>query len=205
VGGQARKPVIGILGGIGSGKTTVAAEFGRLGCAVIHADSIAHEVLQRPDVRRQVVQLLGDAVLDTDGHVDRKKVAAVVFADPEKLAALNRVIHPRVMAEVDRLIRAYQQQDGVPAVVLDIPLLVEVGWTDRCDRLVFVACDLETRASRSRTLTAEEIRARENFQISLDKKANLADNTIQNESDLSALAGQVATIFSSTVKNRGDL
>jgi dephospho-CoA kinase len=205
VDGQARKPVIGILGGIGSGKTTVAAGFGRLGCAVIHADDIAHEVLQRPKVRQEMVRLLGRAVLDADGRIDRKAVAAVVFADPEKVSAMNRVIHPPVMAEVDRLIQDCQQQDGVPAVVLDIPLLVEVGWADRCDRLVFVASDLKTRVARSRTLTAQEIVARENFQISLDKKAALADNTIQNDSGLSALGKQIATIFSSIMKNHGGL
>ncbi len=206
--GQARKPavpVVGILGGIGSGKSTVAAEFGRLGCAVVQADVIAHEVLQRPDIREQVVRLLGGTVLDVHGQIDRKRVAAIVFADPEKLAGLNRIIHPPVMAEVERRLRAYQQDSRVPAVVLDVPLLVEVGWADRCDRLIFVACDLKARLTRSRTLTLEEIQARENFQISLDKKANLADNTIQNDSDLSALAGQIATIFSSIVSNRGGL
>jgi dephospho-CoA kinase len=206
--GQARKPavpVVGILGGIGSGKSTVAAEFGRLGCAVVQADVIAHEVLQRPDIREQVVRLLGGTVLDVHGQIDRKRVAAIVFADPEKLAVLNQIIHPPVMAEVERRLRAYQQEARVPAVVLDVPLLVEVGWADRCDRLIFVACDPEARLARSRTLTLEEIQARENFQISLDKKANLADNTIQNDSDLSALAGQIATIFSSIVSNRGGL
>jgi dephospho-CoA kinase len=206
--GQVKKPavpVLGILGGIGSGKSTVAAEFGRLGCAVIQADVIAHEVLQRPDIREQVVRLLGGTVLDVNGRLDRKRVASIVFADCEKLAVLNRIIHPFVMAEVERRLLAYQQDSRVPAVVLDVPLLVEVGWADRCDRLIFVACDLKTRLARSQTLTLEQIQARENFQISLDKKANLADNTIQNDSDLSALAGQIATIFSSIVGNHGGL
>ena len=197
--------MVGILGGIASGKSTVAAGFGKLGCAVIQADAIAHEVLQRPDVRERVVRLLGGTVLDVHGLIDRKRVGAIVFADPGKLAALNRIIHPPVMAEVERRLRAYQQDSRVPAVVLDVPLLVEVGWADRCDRLIFVACDLETRLARSRTLTLEEIQARENFQISLDKKANLSDNTIQNGSDLSALAGQIATIFSSLVSTHGGL
>jgi dephospho-CoA kinase len=205
VGGQARKPVIGILGGIGSGKTTVAAELGRLGCAVIRADRIAHQVLERPDVRRRVVHLLGEAILDSNSRIDRKKVAAVVFADPGKVSAINQIVHPPVLDEVERLMRYYQQHSDVPALVLDIPLLLEVGWADRCDRLIFVACDLKTRAARAKDLTVEEILARENFQISLDKKAAAADNVVENNSDLSALVRQIATIFSSVMKNHGGL
>ena len=205
VGGRTRKPVIGILGGVGSGKSTVAMEFGRLGCAVIHADRIAHQVLQRPDIRDRVFEALGGAFLDAGGRVDRRKVAKAVFADPEKLKALNRIIHPQVLEEVERLVRYYQDQTDVPAVVLDVPLLVEVGWADRCDRRVFVSTDLATRVARATDLTAEDILARENFQISLDKKAVLADNIIENNSDLSALVRQIATIFSNVMKGCGGL
>jgi len=205
VGGRPRKPVLGILGGIGSGKTTVAMEFGRLGCAVIHADRIAHQVLQRPEVREQVELALGKAILDPCGKVDRKKVASIVFRDPERLSALNRIVHPPVLEEVDRLIRYYQDQTDVPAVILDMPLLLEVGWAPRCDRLIYVACDRQTRMARARNLSPEEMRLRENSQISLDKKAALADNTIENHSDFSALVRQIATIFSTVLKNRGGL
>ena len=201
MGGLARKPVIGILGGIGSGKTTVAMEFGRLGCAVIHADRIAHDVLRRPDVRQRILDLLGPSILDPDGTIDRKAVAALVFADPVKVSALNQIVHPPVLREVERLMGYYQERTRVPAIVLDMPLLLEVGWTDRCDRLVFVACDPRTRASRAGSLTAEEILSRENCQISLDTKATAADNTINNNSDFSALIRQIATIFSSVMKN----
>ena len=175
----------------------MAVEFGRLGCAVIHADRIAHQVLQRPDVRGQVVGLLGESILDADGKIDRKAVAALVFTDPMKVSALNQILHPPVLREVERLMQYYQERTDVPALVLDIPLLLEVGWADRCDRLIFVACDLKTRLARTGQLTPDEILSRENCQISLDKKAAIADNRIENNSDFSALVRQIATIFSS--------
>lgn len=180
-------------------------EFGRLGCAVIHADRIAHQVLQRPEIREHVVLALGEAILDTRGKIDRKRVASIVFSDPQKLSALNRILHPPVLQEVDRLIEYYQDQTDVPAVVLDMPLLLEVGWAHRCDRLIYVACDLKTRLARARDLSPEEMCLRENLQISLDKKAALADNTVENHSDFSALVRQIATIFLTVLKNRGGL
>ena len=180
-------------------------EFGRLGCAVIHADRIAHQVLQRPDVREQVVLALGEAILDASGRIDREKVASVVFGDPQKLSELNQIVHPPVLREVERLIAYYQDRTDVPAVVLDMPLLLEVGWADRCDRLIYIACDLQTRLARAGALSPAEVLLRENLQISLDKKASVADNIIENNSDFSALVRQIATIFSTVVKNRGGL
>jgi len=176
-------------------------EFGRLGCAVIHADRIAHQLLERPAVRRQVVGLLGDSILGADGKIRRKAVAALVFADPVKVSALNQIVHPPVLREVERLMQEYQDRSDVPALILDMPLLLEVGWADRCDRLIFVACDLKTRVARAGTLAADEVLSREKCQISLDKKVAVADNSLDNNSDFSALIRQIATVFSSIMKN----
>ena len=202
-GGQ--KPVIGILGGICSGKSTVAAEFARLGCKVIDADKIAHEVLQEKAVREKVVSLLGRAILDSTGQIDRGKVAEVAFADTDKLSALDEIIHPLVLEQAEELIRQYNHQSHVRAIVLDMPLLVEVGWAERCDKLIFVDCDRELRADRAKKMgifDENKIKIRENFQISLDKKVEIADNVINNNSDFSALVSQVVSIFSNVVKSR---
>lgn len=196
---SAAKPVIGILGGIGSGKSTVAAEFGRLGCAVIDADKIAHELLERADVKERVKGLFGGAVLDSDGKIDRRKLAEAAFADAGKLAALNQIIHPLVFKQTEELMEQYKQESGVKAIVLDMPLLMEVGWEKRCDKLIFVDCKPHLRAKRAKKAgicSENELKIRENFQISLDKKAGIADNIVDNNSSLSALAGQVAEIFS---------
>ncbi len=197
------KPIIGILGGIGSGKSTVAAEFAKLGCKVIDADKIAHELLDRETVKEEIAGLFGEAILDSSGRIEHKKLAGVVFASGDKLASLNRVIHPLVLARAEELIEQYNQQNQVKAIVLDMPLLVEVGWAKRCDRLIFVDCEQKIRAERAKKkdFDKNQIKIRENFQISLDNKANGADNTIDNNSDFSALVRQVADIFSDIMNN----
>lgn len=182
----------------------MAAEFGKLGCAVISADAIAHDLLKEEPVQEELVQQFGREILLPSGQIDRAKLAQIVFADAEKLCALNKVIHPRVLERTDELIAKYNQCRHTQAIVLDMPLLVEVGWANRCDRLVFVKCDSTQRARRARQaglLNEQEIKIREKFQISLDKKAKLADNTIDNNSDFSTLVRQIQDIFSDIVRS----
>ena len=193
------------MGGIGSGKSAVAAEFAKLGCGVVDADRLAHEALCRDDVRQCVVGLFGEDVLDGDGGVDHKRLAEVVFGDPEKLSQLTGVIHPLVLERMEEILADYGGDSTVLAIVLDVPLLVEVGWHERCDRLIFVDCDRDRRVERAANKgfgPKNEVAIRENFQISLDNKKKLADNTIDNNSGLSALFKQVADIFSHIVENK---
>ena len=203
VGKIAEKPVIGILGGIGSGKSTIAAEFAKLGCQVIDADRIAHELLQELPVREKVVSLFGRTVLDSSGKIDRRKLAEIVFADDHMLTSLNRIIHPLVLQRTQELIERFKSQNQIKAIVLDMPLLVEVGWHKKCDKLIFVDCEQKLRQERAKKkgFDKKQIKIRENFQISLDNKASLADNTIENNSDFSAIAKQVTGIFSYIVDN----
>jgi dephospho-CoA kinase len=203
VGATGKKPIIGILGGIGSGKTTVAAEFAKLGCKVIDADKIAHELLDEPAVKAKIVGLFGRAILDSAGKIDREKLAEVVFADADKLSSINELIHPIVLQLTVKLIKKYNSQNQVKAIILDMPLLVEVGWDKRCDKLIFVDCEEKLRLNRAKKLRFDknQVKIRENFQISLDNKANLADNTVENNSDFSALARQVTDIFSYIMYN----
>jgi dephospho-CoA kinase len=203
VGKPAEKPLIGIIGGIASGKSTVAAEFGKLGCAVISADAIVHELLKEHKVRNEIVGLFGPGVLNARGELDRRRLAEIAFADRQWLSALNKAMHPRVLQRTERLIAQYNQESHSKAIVLDMPLLVEVGWADRCSRVIFVDCDRKRRidrAARKGLLSEKDIEIRENSQISLDKKAALADNTIDNNSDFSTLVRQIKEIFSDIVK-----
>jgi dephospho-CoA kinase len=204
VGNPKKKPIIGILGGVGSGKSTVAAEFVKLGCKKIDADEIAHELLDEPVVKEQVVSSLGKAILNSAGKIDRKKLADIAFVDCNKLSALNKIIHPYVFKRAEELIKQYSRQNQVKAIVIDMPLLVEVGWDKRCDRLIFVDCKQQLRAARAKKLgffNKNQHKIRENFQISLDKKAGISDNIIDNNSGFSALTGQVTNIFSHIVDN----
>jgi len=202
VGKVEKKPIIGILGGICSGKSTVAAEFAKLGCKVIDADKIAHELLQKKAVREKIASLWGRTILDSAGKIDHQKLAKVVFANADKLSSLNKLIHPLVLKRVEELTQQYKRQNQVKAIVLDMPLLVEVGWAKRCDRLIFVDCKRQIRIDRAKKMGVfdeNQIKIRENFQISLDNKAAIADNVIDNNSDFSALVRQVADIFSCIV------
>ncbi len=202
MGKASAKPIIGILGGVCSGKSTVAAEFAKLGCIVIDADKIAHELLERNDIREKIVAFFGEAILGSAGKIDHRKLADIVFADAGKLSSLNGIIHPLVLEQAEELIRQYNRQNQVKAIVLDMPLLAEVGWAKRCDKLVFVECNWQLRVDRAKKMgffDENRLKIRENFQISLDNKAKLTDNTIDNNSGFSALAKQVAGVFSDIV------
>ena len=192
-----KKPIIGILGGIGSGKSTVASEFAKLGCKVIDADKIAHKLLDESSVKEKIVDFFAKDILKSTGKIDRSKLAEVVFADADKLSSLTKIIHPLVLGRAEKLIEQYNRQKQVKAIVLDMPLLVEVGWAERCDRLIFVDCRQKLRVDRAKNMGFDEnqLKIRENFQISLDNKADLADNMIENNSDFLALVRQVTKIF----------
>ncbi len=204
MGESGKRPVIGILGGLGSGKSTVAAEFGKLGCAVIDADRIAHELLERSDIKEKVVECFGGGITAGNGAIDRRKLGEVVFADSGQLKRLTEILHPAVLERVEGLIEGYKRDSLVRGIVLDMPLLLEIGWEKRCERLIFVDCDEKKRAKRAKKMGVfgeNQLKVRENFQISLDKKRTIADNTVVNNSGFSELSRQVAEIFSSIVDN----
>jgi len=194
-----KKPLIGILGGIGSGKSTVAACFAEFGCRVIDADAIAHEVLDEPDISEKLTERWGAYVLDGAGLADRGWIAERVFGVPEDLDFLNGLIHPRVLEQAETIIRMYQADSDVCGIVLDMPLLLEVGWEKKCDFLVFVDCSEDKRAERiakNAKIDIKQLKKRENFQISLDKKKQKAHYVVNNNSDKSDIAEQIAQIFS---------
>ena len=173
---------------------------------MVDADKIVHQLLKEEPMKEQIVDSFGKNVLDSSGEIDRGKLAKIVFSHAEKLAALNEIVHPAVLDRAEQLINQYNRQKNVKAIVFDMPLLVEVGWDKRCDSLVFVRCRKELRLSRAKKKkslykTDEEIKIRENFQISLDTKADITDNIIDNNSGLDELARQVTDYFSSIADN----
>ena len=192
------KPVIGVTGGVGSGKSTVAAEFAALGCALIDADAVGHEVLAEADVRDRLVALWGEGILDESGQVDRRAVGERVFESPQALAELNAVMHPRMREVTAERIDRLQAEPTCPAVVLDAALLLETDWHELCTTIVFVSAPLEVRAqrvARQRGWDRRELARRENSQKALDIKAARSDHVIDNSSSLSYLREQVRSIF----------
>jgi len=192
------KPVIGVVGGIGSGKSTAAREFSALGSALIDADRIGHELLRRPDVRDEVRRRWGDRVFGPDGEVSRPALAEVVFDKPDELSALNAIVHPKLRREMETRIAAAQADPAVAGVVLDAAVLFEAGWDDLCTDLVFVSSPGQARlerVSRERGWDERQWSARENSQISLDTKASRCEYTIDNRFSASFLREQVRVIF----------
>ncbi|MCC7146482.1 MAG: dephospho-CoA kinase [Phycisphaeraceae bacterium] len=178
-----RKPVIGLTGGIGSGKTLVAGQLATLGCAVINADDLARQALEKAPVRQELVRWWGPAVLDGQGRVNRQEVARIVFADAAALARLEGLLHPKVALAREQLRHKHQNDPQVLAIVEDCPLLFEKGLDSACDVIIFVDAPRAIRLARvtsSRGWDEAELARREKSQIQLDKKAALADYVIDN-------------------------
>jgi dephospho-CoA kinase len=192
------KPIIGILGGMCSGKSTFAAEFGKLGCAVIDADKMAKQLLDEPAIQQKIISLFGKDIVDPAGSINRQKLANLVFSDSAKLTALTALIHPPVLEKTQVLTEKYMMDSTISAIVLDMPLLAEVGWEKHCTALIFVDCDSQIRLKRAENRGIKDknqLKVRENFQISLDKKRQISHYIIYNNFDLSELAQQVSNIF----------
>lgn len=201
------KPVIGLLGGIGSGKSSVASILANLGCAVIDADQMSREVLDDQDIVDTIKIIFGADILTSDGMVNRAKLAEKAFSDAAVLDRLTAIVHPPVLRQTEALLTDYFAAPGISAIVLDVPLLMETNWHKRCDVLVFVDSEPSIRQQRvvqKGRFSADQIKKRENFQISLEKKKEIAQYIIQNNSDLSDLADQVARVYSAVMKNRGE-
>jgi dephospho-CoA kinase len=192
--------LIGLTGGIGSGKSTVSAILAELGAVVVDADAITRE-LQEPgtEVFRSMVERFGDGIVAPDGTLDRQAVADIVFADPAALADLNAIVHPAVGVEIAaRLERATGTDD---VVVLDVPLLVESGRSDLAALVVVdVAPELAIRRLvEQRGMREDDVRARMARQASREDRVARADHVIDNSGNLDDLRRQVEVLWSDLV------
>ena len=186
------KPVVGLTGGIGSGKSAAAEEFGRLGATVVDTDAIAHELTQAggaamPEVRRQ----FGGGYVDASGAMDRAKMRALAFRDPAARKKLEQLLHPLIRAESDRRIAAASSA----YVVHVVPLLVESrDYRQRVSRVLVVDCPEDVQIARVRqrsSLPEEEIRRILDSQASRAERLAAADDVIDNSGSLDALHKQV--------------
>lgn len=199
------KPVIGLTGGIGSGKSTVGRILESLGCVVLDFDRMAHEELREPEVIATLRSWWGPSVCSPDGEVDRKALAAIVFKDAAKLKRLEDLLYPRLQRRREEIVGRLAGEEAVMAIVLDAPKLHEAGVDMACDVVIFVDADEKVRARRvaaDRGWTEAELRRRENLQIPLDKKRALADHVVVNDhSDIGSLRPEIERIFDSVLKS----
>ncbi|RKY12177.1 MAG: dephospho-CoA kinase, partial [Planctomycetota bacterium] len=175
-----------------------------VGCGVLDADALAHDILNEPVVLTAMVGRWGGDVLDDAGGVNRRWIAEKVFDSPRELNFLNGLVHPRVLKRFEVAIETYQADPDICGIVLDMPLLLEVGWGEKCDFLIFVDCSEKKRAERitkNGKIDIEQLKKRENVQISLDKKKQKAHYRVNNNSDESDVAEQVAQIFSNITES----
>jgi dephospho-CoA kinase len=190
-----RPLVIGLTGGIGSGKSTVAAILAELGAHVVDADRVGHDVY-RPGTEgfRRVVEAFGPGVVAADGSIDRRALGAIVFADEAALARLNAVVHPLIGEELRRRVAAALDDGSGRPIVIEAAILLEAGWRSMMDRLWVVSVDRETAIARvagSRGLTRREIERRIDTQMADEERRRLADRVIENRGTPAALRAEV--------------
>jgi len=191
--------MIGITGGIGSGKSTVASILEELGAGVIDSDRLNHEELNDPEVVETLRQWWGANVVDPDGRVNRDTIRGIVAQDPAEMKRLESLVHPGIARRSAELIGLYESDPRRRAIVWDAPLLYEVGLAPRCDVVIFVEADRGNRLGRlekGRCWTRMDLERMEKYQKSLDFKRSSADYIVENNSDLVALRRQIRGVFS---------
>src|SRR5262245_19031279 len=178
------KPTIGLIGGIGAGKSTAAACFAARGGAVVNADALGHEALDQPDIRQRVLDRWGRRVLRPDGSLDRRAIAGIVFAESQERCALEQMVFPfigqRALEEVARA----QADPAARFVVVDAAVMLEAGWNNVCDRVVYIDAPRELRLARLAARSgwsADDLAAREAAQWPAAEKIKRADALIVND------------------------
>ena len=189
----------GLTGGMGSGKSTVGKLFQSRGAYVLDADEICRSLVEpgKP-AWQETVDLLGNEVLRDDQTLDRRKVADIVFNDPEKKKALESILHPRVMEEEQAIYKDIMKDDPGALVIIDAALLIESENYRQVDKVIVIACDIEIQIRRimaKNTFSREDAQRRLQQQMPLEEKVKFADYVLHNDSGLSELEEKVEALF----------
>jgi len=190
--------IIGLTGGIGSGKSSVAEMFKDEGAYVIDFDYLARVVVE-PDkpAWKDIIDYFGPEILSPDKTLNRSKLAEIVFSDEKSRKALEGFTHPRIFKERDTLIKAIKKKDPNAVVIIDVPLLFELSLSGKFDKviLVYVSRDVQIkRAIKRGVLTKEEVEERLKAQIPIEEKKLLSDYIINNEGSLKDTRDQVRKV-----------
>jgi dephospho-CoA kinase len=197
--------LVGLTGGIGAGKSTVARMLGQRGAVIVDADELAGRALEPGTSSYQRIRdLFGDAVVRPDGRLDRAAIAAQAFEDPRKRVALESVIHPEVFRGLAKVVEAHRETDAV--IVFDVPLLVETGFQEAVDVVVVVTAPEDTRierVARIRGMSASQARARMAAQAAPEAQEAAAQIILRNEGDLTRLENEVDAMWTKLRRRAG--
>lgn len=187
-------PTIGIIGGIGSGKSLVADAMQSLGGYLISADQLGHEALQQADIKGKLVERWGNEILDERREADRRKIGRIVFANATELRALEALVFPYIEKRIAEGITRARARPDVKFIILDAAIMLETDWHRHCDKIVFVDAPWELRLERlkeKRGWDEEEVRRRESVQMPPQAKKRRADAVIVNDAEPQKVSRQV--------------
>ncbi len=198
---------IGLTGGIGSGKSTVAKILEELGAVVIHADAVGHEIY-RPHTEgwRRVIEAFGLAILKPDQTVDRQQLGAIVFKDGEALKRLNAIVHPLMFAEIERRIRSLRTAGLTQPIVVEAAILIEANWLPLVDEVWLVVASREAvikRLGNQRGLLPEDVARRIDAQLKDAERRKLAQVVIDNTGSLDELRRRVHSVWAQAAAGVG--
>jgi dephospho-CoA kinase len=190
---------VGLTGGYATGKSFVAAQLERFGCHVIRADELGHAVLQpEGEAYKPALEMFGRGILDAQGAIDRKKLGALVFENPQLLDKLNSLIHPPVIRLEEQSLENFRDLDPHGIAVIEAAILIEVGRHLMFDRLIVTACSKETQIARGMKrdhITREEVLARLARQLPLEEKKRYAHYVVDTNGPKEETTRQVQRIF----------
>jgi dephospho-CoA kinase len=191
--------IVGLTGGVGTGKSTVTNFFRKLGAYIIDWDELARKVT-RPHLKawKEIVEYFGEGILNDDMTINRQKLADIVFSDKEKVEKLNQLVHPEVFKEDERITSDIKSLDPDALIIKDIPLLFEVARPIFVDKVVVVSASAQTQLRRleEKGMSREDARNRIKSQLPLEKKTKSADFVINNDGPPEETKRQVEEIYS---------
>ena len=197
--------VVGLTGGIGTGKSEVSRILGALGAVLLDADRVGHEAYKpQSETWQEVVAAFGDGVLQSNGEIDRKALGALVFGDPQAMARLNSIMHPRMAKMIGQRLQELREQE-VEVAVVEAALLIEAGWTYLVDEVWVTSAPEEVVVSRVRersNLSESDIRSRIGSQMPAEERLNHADVVVENAGGREELEARVEALWKERLKER---
>lgn len=195
--------IIGLTGGIGTGKSTAEEIFKRLGAYVIDADSIVHQLYKQEHIKEKLKQIFTEDIFDNNQDIDRKKVARIVFSDKTKRKALEEIIHPEVNKYIDEWLNQIEKNNPDAVAIVSVPLMIETGSYKKYQKIILVYAPKELQIERliKKGYSYEEAVSRINAQMDIEEKLKYADYVIINTSTLENLENQVKRVFDEIKKD----